>query len=51
MPVIEPPIDWTVQGIMRVVQMHLFARKSLQEIRQPDPGRRKKNEPQIRLIV
>ena len=45
------PTGWTVQRIMRVVQMHLFERKSLKAIFQPDPGRRKKNEPQMRLIV
>ena len=42
---------WTVQRIMRVIQVNLFERKSLKEILQPDPRRRKKNEPQMRLIV
>lgn len=42
---------WTVQRIMRVIQLNLFERKSLQEILQPDPGRLKRNEPQMRLIT
>ena len=42
---------WAVQRIMRVVQMNLFERKSLKEMLQPDPGRRKEHEPQMRLIV
>lgn len=42
---------WTVQRIMRVVQLNLFERKSLREILQPDPGRLKRNEPQMRLIT
>ena len=42
---------WTVQRIMRVIQLNLFERKSLQEILQPDPRRLKRNEPQMRLIT
>lgn len=42
---------WTVQRIMRVIQLNLFERKSLKEILQPDPGRHKRNEPQMRLIA
>ena len=42
---------WTVQRIMRVIQLNLFERKSLKAILQPDPGKHKRNEPQMRLIA
>ncbi len=42
---------WTVQRILRVIQLNLFERKSLQEILKPDPPRLKKSEPQMRLAL
>ena len=42
---------WTVQRIMRVLQLNLFERKSLLEILQPDPPRDKKREPQMGLAL
>jgi putative transposase len=41
---------WTVQRIMRVLQLNLFERRSLRDILAPDPGR-KKSEPQMRLAI
>jgi putative transposase len=41
---------WTVQRIMRVIQLNLFERRSLKDILLPDT-RRKKNEPQLRLAI
>jgi putative transposase len=40
---------WTVQRILRVIQLNLFERRSLLEILKPDPPRHKKSEPQMRL--
>jgi putative transposase len=42
---------WTVQRIMRVIQLNLFERRSLSEILKPDPPRHKKSEPQMRLAL
>jgi len=42
---------WTVQRILRVIQVNLFERKRLQEILKPDPPRRKKSEPQMRFAL
>jgi Domain of unknown function (DUF4372)/Transposase DDE domain len=42
---------WTVQRVLRVLQMNLFDRRSLKEILKPDPGRHKKSEPQMRLAL
>jgi len=42
---------WTVQRILRVVQLNLFERKSLKEILNPDPPRHKKSEPQMRFAL
>jgi len=42
---------WTVQRIMRVLPLALFDRRSLREILNPDPGRHKKSEPQMRLTL
>lgn len=41
---------WTVQRIMRVIQLNLFERRSLRDILDPDP-RYKKSEPQMRLAI
>lgn len=40
---------WTVQRILRVIQLNLFERKSLKDILNPDPHRKKKGEPQMRF--
>ncbi|MCF6205158.1 MAG: IS4 family transposase [Methylococcaceae bacterium] len=40
---------WTVQRILRVIQLNLFERKNLREILIPDPPRHKKEVPQMRL--
>lgn len=38
---------WTVQRILRVIQLNLFERKNLRHILKPDPPRHKKSEPQM----
>lgn len=40
---------WTVQRILRVIQLNLFERKNLRRILKPDPPRHKKSEPQMRI--
>lgn len=42
---------WTVQRIMRIIQVNLFERKSLKEILDPGPPRHKKSEPQMRFAL
>lgn len=42
---------WTVQRILRVIQLNLFERRSLRDILDPDPPRHKKSEPQMRLAL
>ncbi len=42
---------WTVQRIMRVIQLNLFERRGLKEILDPDPPRQKKGEPQMRFAL
>ncbi len=42
---------WTVQRILRVIQLNLFERRSLREILKPDPSRHKKSEPQMRFAL
>lgn len=42
---------WTVQRMMRVLQLNLFERRNLKEILNPDPGRHKKSEPQMRFAL
>lgn len=42
---------WTVQRILRVIQLNLFERRSLLEILRPDPPRHKKSEPQMRFAL
>jgi hypothetical protein len=42
---------WTVQRILRVIQLNLFERRSLREILDPDPPGHKKSEPQMRLAL
>jgi len=40
---------WTVQRILRIIQLNLFERKNLRQILKPDPPRHKKSVPQMRL--
>lgn len=42
---------WTVQRILRVIQLNLFERKTLIQILKPDVYRHKKCEPQMRLAI
>lgn len=42
---------WTVQRMLRVLQLNLFERRSLKEILDPDPPRHKKSEPQMRFAL
>ena len=42
---------WTVQRMMRVIQLNLFERRGLKEIFDPDPPRMKKGEPQMRFAL
>ena len=42
---------WTVQRILRVIQLNLFERKPLKDILCPDPPRHKKSEPQMRFAL
>ena len=42
---------WTVQRILRVIQLNLFERRALGDILNPDPPRQKKGEPQMRFAL
>ncbi|MDR2196065.1 MAG: IS4 family transposase, partial [Gallionellaceae bacterium] len=42
---------WTVQRMLRVLQMNLFERKTLQEILSPDPPSAEERVIQLRLVV
>jgi hypothetical protein len=42
---------WTVQRILRIMQLNLFERRSLKEILTPGPPRHKKSEPQMRFAL
>lgn len=42
---------WTVQRIMRVLQVSLFERKPLQELLNPPPPDRQKSDPQMRIAL
>lgn len=42
---------WTVLRMLRVLQMSLFERKTLQEVLNPSPPDPNKNEPQMRLVI
>lgn len=44
-------VGWTVQRILRVLQLNLFDRRPLKEILIPDPPRYKKSEPQMRFAL
>lgn len=41
---------WTVQRMLRVLQLNLFERKTLQEIFDPSPPPKQKDQPQMRLV-
>ena len=42
---------WTVQRILRVIQLNLFERKALREILNPNPPPKQKDQPQMRLVL
>lgn len=42
---------WTVQRILRLIQLNLFERRALKELLCPDPPRQKKGEPQMRFAL
>lgn len=42
---------WTVQRMLRVLQLNLFERRTLEQIFDPSPPRHKQNEPQMRLVM
>ena len=42
---------WTVQRIMRVLQVSLFERKSLRQLLNPDPRPKEKGHPQMRMAL
>ena len=42
---------WTVQRILRVLQVNLFERKTLKDLLQPEPFKHKKSEPQMRFAL
>ncbi len=41
---------WTVQRMLRVLQLNLFERKILPEIFKPSPSPKQKDQPQMRLV-
>lgn len=42
---------WTVQRMLRVLQLNLFERKALAQIFNPSPPPNQKNQPQMRLVL
>lgn len=42
---------WTVQRMLRVLQLNLFERKALVEILNPSPPPKQKDQPQMRLVL
>lgn len=42
---------WTVQRMLRVLQLNLFERKALVEIFNPSPPLKQKDQPQMRLVL
>lgn len=44
-------VGWTVQRIMRVIQLNLFERRGLREILDPDPPDNKNSQPQMRFAL
>ncbi|MFL0798442.1 MAG: transposase, partial [Cellvibrionaceae bacterium] len=44
-------VGWTVQRIMRVLQVSLFERISLRQLLNPAPPNRQKSHPQMRMAL
>lgn len=42
---------WTVQRMLRVLQLNLFERKTLKDIFDPSPPPNEKDQPQLRLVL
>ena len=42
---------WTVQRMLRVLQLNLFERKALKDILDPAPPPKKRDQPQMRLVL
>ncbi len=42
---------WTVQRMLRVLQLNLFERKALRDIFNPSPPLKQKDQPQMRLVL
>lgn len=42
---------WTIQRILKVIQLSLFDRKTLKEVLAPNLRRRKQDGPQMRLVI
>lgn len=42
---------WTVQRIMRILQLSLFERKTLKQLLNPDPLLKQKSHPQMRMAI
>jgi len=42
---------WTVQRILRVIQVNLFEKKTLKELLDPNPPPKWKDQPQMRLVI
>lgn len=42
---------WTVQRILRVIQLNLFERKGLKDILDPNPPPKQKDHPQMRMVL
>jgi len=42
---------WSVQRVLRVVQVNLFEKRSLVDLLKPNPSRHKKSEPQMRFAL
>lgn len=42
---------WTVQRMLRVLQLNIFERKTLEEIFNPSPPPNEKDQPQMRLVL
>ncbi len=42
---------WTVQRMLRILQLNLFERKVLGELFNPSPPPNEKDQPQLRLVL
>lgn len=42
---------WTVARMLKVLQMNVFSRKTLQQLLNPDKSRHKKSDPQLRIAL